>query len=242
MYICHNLLYYSGFYKPMIEESGLKCKGSAEYLIIWPYYILCYDKQNAKKFEANFKEIRYFDELSYHNIAGNRLLHSAYFTFLSSKNTNRDGIMKHIENWRSEISKSYYNITSWCILDFCDLQSAKLKFKTNKTKLHNFINDYIKKIQHDQKFTGKDEFIRVFNIRKFKVEWYQENNDDDDAVKQLRTMIQELRSFRKSLKARSDDFEFEQHIIKCQKWVLDIFLTSKNLNCGRKFANKILKN
>ena len=63
----------------MIEESGVKIKGSSEYLVIWPYYIICEDEHFDKKFNKKAKTIVKYVDSNRFRIAWNKYIQILYY-------------------------------------------------------------------------------------------------------------------------------------------------------------------
>ena len=74
---------YRDLHEPMIEENGVKTKGSSEYLVIWPYYIICEDEHFDKKFSKKAKTVVKYVDSNGFMIACNKICQIIYHQDMS---------------------------------------------------------------------------------------------------------------------------------------------------------------
>ena len=122
----------------------------------------------------------------------------------------------------------YFNLNSWCILDYWDIELSRIEFKNNKKMLYDYINDCIRKVKQDPKYTGKHQCIRVLNLQNHKIQWCADNKDYKGAMKEINTFKEELNTFKSHWKSSSDELEFAHFTATCNLWTSKIMLKSKN--------------
>ena len=118
--------------------------------------------------------------------------------------------------------KSYFNLESWCILDYFDYKIAKSKANTSTKSLYNHIDRSIEMIRKDQMCSAKDEKLRILNLRKIKLKLYEENNEGKKAIAEAKKASNELGSLVQYPKSIWEQTNIFREVVYYSNWIRKI--------------------